>query len=758
MSEKLYLIDGTALIYRAYFAFIRNPLYNSAGQNTSAIFGTINSFIKLLEDFQPQHLAISFDRKGKTFRHELDTAYKANRPPAPDDLISQVAPIQKFFLDIGLEEISCEGYEADDVLATLAEQNKQKYDEVIIVSGDKDFAQLVDQRVSLYDPAKKQKTDAAKVKEKYNITPQQFIDYLAICGDSADNIPGVKGVGPKGASKLLNEYGDLENIYQNLENISAQGTKKKLAENRENAFLSRKLARIVRDVKLDNSFDFSFDFSQLLKGCDILQQYELDSIGKRLEKLAQFSNDKQQPKSTKSTPKQSLQYAEEFDFSADEAAEDKFFQAILVDNEADFSQLLSKLKSVSAVAIDTETDNLDPLQAQLVGISLCWDDSKAYYLPLQHQMAENLSLSTTLQKLAETLKDKLLIAHNFKYDYHVLKRSGWTIQNQIFDTMLAHYLLDPTSRHSLEACAKAEFAYEMIPIKEVIGSGKKQITFDLVPTSQACAYAAEDANLTFRLYAIYSERLKKMQLNELFEKIELPLIFVLAKMEENGVNIDQAILAELSEKNQKRIGELTQKIYEIAGSQFNINSTQQLGQVLFVDLGIKAIKKTKTGFSTNMAVLEKLAEEHEIARLIIEYRHLNKMESTYIKALPELINPETKRVHSSFNQTVASTGRLSSSNPNLQNIPIKSELGKEIRKAFCAKDQDHLILAADYSQIELRVLAMVSGDEKMKKAFIEKQDIHTETAAIIYNLPKSEITPDHRRYAKVINFGLMYGM
>jgi len=324
--------------------------------------------------------------------------------------------------------------------------------------------------------------------------------------------------------------------------------------------------------------------------------------------------------------------------------------------------------------------------------------------------------------------------------------------------MLAHYLLDPTARHSLDACAKAEFDYEMIPIKEIIGSGKKQVTFDLVPTSQACQYAAEDANLTFRLYAIYNERLKKMHLNQLYQEIELPLIFVLAKMEENGVHIDKDILAELSEKNQKRIGELTQKIYEIAGSQFNINSTQQLGQVLFVDLGIKAIKKTKTGFSTNIAVLEKLAEEHEIARLIIEYRHLNKMESTYIKALPELINLQTKRVHSSFNQTVASTGRLSSSNPNLQNIPIKSELGKEIRKAFCAKDEKHLILAADYSQIELRILAMVSGDEKMKKAFVDKQDIHTETAAIIYNLPKEEITPDHRRYAKVINFGLMYGM
>jgi DNA polymerase-1 len=410
------------------------------------------------------------------------------------------------------------------------------------------------------------------------------------------------------------------------------------------------------------------------------------------------------------------------------------------------------------VAIDTETTGLDPIRAELVGISLCCEPEKAFYLPLKHQMAKNLETRYVLKKLEKTLAEKLLIAHNIKYDYHILKRAGWEIKNKVFDTMIAHYLINPTKRHSLDNCAKTELNYQMTPIKNLIGIGKKQITFDLVPTSQACEYAAEDANITFRLYDIFAQKLENLKLTDLFDTIEMPLFYVLAQMEENGVHLDVDLLSKLSKKNQKRIGELTNKIFKLAGTQFNINSPQQLGNVLFVTMGIPPVKTTKTGFSTDLAVLEKLAKDYEIARLIIEYRHLNKMESTYIKALPELINPNTERLHSSFNQAVTSTGRLSSSDPNLQNIPIRSALGKEIRKAFCAKDDNHLIIAADYSQIELRVLAMISGDEKMKKAFLQKQDIHKETAAIIYNLPKEEITSNHRRYAKVINFGLMYGM
>jgi len=352
----------------------------------------------------------------------------------------------------------------------------------------------------------------------------------------------------------------------------------------------------------------------------------------------------------------------------------------------------------------------------------------------------------------------MLVAHNSKYDLLILENAGWKIEENIFDTMIAHYLINPTSRHSLANCALEEFAHEMIPISELIGKGKKQITFDLVPTDQAAKYAAEDAYITYKLYEIYIKKLKKNELYELFQTIELPLIYVLADIEKNGVFIDREILAEFSKRNQKRLGELTQNIFKIAGSQFNLNSPQQLSKVLFEDLGINPGKKTKTGYSTNITVLESLAKEHEIARLLIEYRQISKLESTYVSALPELINPKSGRVHSSFNQTVASTGRLSSSNPNMQNIPIRTEMGREIRKAFCASDDEHVILAADYSQIELRILAILSGDDKMIDAFNNKQDIHRETACIIFDVPKEEVTSDQRRYAKIINFGLMYGM
>lgn len=749
MKEKLYLLDGTAFIYRSFFAFIRNPLYNSKGQNTSAIFGTINSFIKLLEDFNPKHISISFDRKEKTFRHKITETYKANRPPAPDELHQQVEPIKVFFAAIGLQDISYAGFEADDTIATIAEKFKHKYD-VIIVSGDKDFAQLVDDKVTIYDPKKNTYFKTEQIQEKYGITPEQFIDYLAICGDSADNIPGIKGIGPKGASKLLKEYGTLDGIYANLDKITAKGTHTKLVEFKEDAYLSKKLVTIIRDVPINVvENDLRFDTSKLKEGLKILDDYELSSISKKIKKLLEKQNVK--PEENKV-----LDFKNEFDFS-DNGAEDNC-QTILTDTEERFDQLLNSLDDSEQITVDTETTSTDPHLAELVGISVCADEKKSFYLPLKHKMAQNLDTEIVLKKLKEKLSGKTIIAHNFKYDLIVLEKAGWKIDNDIFDTMIAHYLINPTSRHSLDNCAREEFSHEMIPISELIGKGKKQITFDLVPTDEAAKYGAEDAFITLKLYSIYLEMLKENELYNLFRSIEIPLIFVLADMEKNGVFIDKNILAQLSKQNQNRLGELTKKIYNIAGSQFNLNSPQQLSQVLFEDLGIKPVKKTKTGYSTNITVLETLSKEHEIARLLIEYRQISKLESTYVSALPELINPSSSRVHSSFNQTVASTGRLSSSNPNLQNIPIRTEMGREVRKAFCASDDEHVILAADYSQIELRILAILSGDEKMRAAFNNKQDIHSETASIIFDIPKNEVTSNQRRYAKIINFGLMYGM
>ncbi len=735
MSKKLFLIDGTAIIFRSFFAFIKNPLRNSRGENTSAIYGTVSSFLKLVERYNPEHIAISFDRKEKTFRHKITETYKANRPPAPDELHAQVEPIKEFFRLINIPEISKVGFEADDSLATIAEKHKNKF-EIIIVTGDKDFAQLVDNKVMLYDPFKEVVTKTDDVIEKYGLKPEQFIDYLAICGDSADNIPGVKGIGKVGAKNLLQEFGNLENIYENIDKVSKKVHKIRLLEFKEDAFLSQKLAKIVLDVPLDipENHDFKFDKNDLKNAIPFLEKHDLKSL------IRKIGAD------------------EELDFGESEDEKTIKFKTIIADNYPEFQKLLREIKSKEIIAVDTETTGKDPFLAELVGISLCLENQKAYYIPLAHQMAENLEMKYVLEKLADTLKGKLLIAHNFKYDYEILLRAGWEIREEIFDTIIADYLINPTSRHSLETCSEREFAYQMTPLKELIGTGKKQITFDLVPVSQAAKYSAEDANITFRLYNIFKEKLRGYELSVLYEKIEIPLIFVLAEMEKNGVRIDTKILSSISSQNQKKLGDLTKKIYEIAGSQFNLNSTQQLGKVLFEDLGIPYIKKTKTGYSTDVTVLEALSKKYEIARLLMNYRRLTKLESTYVTALPKLINTHSNRIHSSFNQTIASTGRLSSSNPNLQNIPIRTEMGKEIRKAFVPENEDWIILSADYSQIELRILAILSGDEKMIASFRNNEDIHSQTASIIFGKSKDEISADDRRYAKIINFGLMYGM
>jgi len=740
MAEKIFLIDGTAIIYRAFFAFIRNPLINSKGQQTSAIFGSANTMIKMIEKYNIKNIVISFDLKEKTFRHKMTDTYKANRPPAPDDLVSQIEPIKRFFKEINIPEVSVAGYEADDVLATLAEKYKQDY-EVIIVTGDKDFSQLVDNRVKLYDPFKEKVTGVEEVISKYGLKPEQFIDYLAICGDAADNIPGVSGIGPKGAAKLLTEFETLENIYENIAEISANGIRTKLENSRESAFLSQTLAKIVREVPIESfgDLDPSFNKKDLSNAIELMKSYELNSIVRKL------------------TPEETA-VEMQFGFTTEGKDSDSKFKAVLVDKKEDFDILLKELETKKIIAFDTETTSEDPMKADLVGISLCTEESKAYYIAVGHQMADNVPMDYVLENLKLVLKNKLLIAHNVKYDYIVLKRAGLDLEGEFWDTMIADYLLHPTQRHSLEACSLREFDHEMIHLKDLIGTGKKQITFDLVSTEQAADYSAEDAWITFKLYEIYSKQLEQNELTELFNNVEMPLFKVLAHMEMNGVYIESSILSTISKKNQKTISELTSKIYDIAGYQFNLNSTQQLGKVLFEDLKIPPVKKTKTGYSTDVTVLERLMHKHEIARLLMEYRQLTKLESTYVTALPKLINERTDRVHSSFNQTVASTGRLSSSNPNLQNIPIRTGSGKEIRKAFTLSDSEFVILSADYSQIELRILAFLSGDPNLIDAFSKGLDIHSQTASIIYNKSIKEVSPEERSYAKVINFGLMYGM
>lgn len=736
MNKKLFLIDGTALIYRAYFAFIRNPLYTSEGMNTSAMFGTFNMFLSFVDRFRPEYVMISFDRKEKTFRHELDENYKKNRPPAPDEMIEQFEPIKDFFRYAGVKEISIAGYEADDILASMAERFKEDF-EVIIVTGDKDFAQVVQPNVKIYDPKKETITDAEGVIEKYGVTAEQFIDYLAICGDTADNIPGVKGIGPKGASKLLQEYNDLDGIYANLENIKSKSVRAKLEENKDNAYLSRQLAAIVTDLALDVELkELDFNASNLENTLELLRKYELNSIAGKIQ-----------------PPQEDI-----FSFLEEDGEEAEEFQAVLVNNDKLFAEMLQELAKAKIVAMDTETTSTDPIIAELVGISICADDRKAYYIPVAHQMADNIEKEKVKAELTNVLADKLITGHNFKYDYLVLKQNGWNFMPKVFDTMIADYLLEPMMRHSLDKCADRYFQYSMMPISELIGKGKKQITFDLVSTQKAAFYSGEDAWVTWRLYHLLSKRLHEMKLEKLFEEVEMPLLYSLAYMEREGVYIDEGFLKSLSAKIQSRIAVLIKSIYELAGEQFNLNSTQQLSHILFEKMEIPPKKKTKTGYSVDQSVLEQLQTEYEIAGQILEYRSLNKLDSTYVSALPKLINAKTGRIHSSFNQTVASTGRLSSSNPNLQNIPIRSELGKEVRKAFTVRDNSVKILAADYSQIELRVFAILTRDETLINTFRNDLDIHSKTASIIYNVSEDEVSADMRRYAKVINFGLLYGM
>ncbi|MCF7911367.1 MAG: DNA polymerase I [Candidatus Cloacimonetes bacterium] len=736
MKKKLFLIDGTALIYRAYYAFIRNPLYTTTGINTSAMFGTFNMFLSFIQRYSPEYLLISFDQKEKTFRHEMDSNYKINRPPAPPEMIEQFEPIREFFQLAGVQEVSISGYEADDVLVSAAERFKHDF-EVVIVTGDKDFAQIVDDDIVLYDPQKEIVINRDKVIEKYGVTPEQFIDYLAICGDSADNIPGVKGIGPKGAAKLLQDYGDLDNIYEHLDELQSKSVRQKLIDSKANAYLSRQLATIIRDLPLKTELkDLKFSNSGLFKTLELLKKYELHRIITKIQPPEQDIFSLLEGEETKSAP----------------------FAALLIDEMDSFTALLEDIKAVPALAIDTETTSKDPLLAELVGISLCWEDDVAYYLPLAHQMAANLDVEVVREKLQAVLKGKILAAHNYKYDYLVLKQAGWELDNPVFDTMIADYLLQPTERHSLDTCAKKYFNYTMIPISDLIGKGSKQITFDLVDTATACRYSAEDAWMTWKLYNSLQQNLKDSGLENLNKNLEIPLLFTLAKMEEQGVYLDQKFLKKLSNQVQEAIGRITQEIYKISEIQFNLNSTQQLAKILFEKLGIPSVKKTKSGYSTDQSVLEKLAADHEIARLILDYRMLNKLQSTYINSLPALVNARTNRIHSSFNQTIASTGRLSSSNPNLQNIPIRTELGKEVRKAFCAKKPGWSIVSADYSQIELRVFAILTRDDTLIRTFQEDKDIHRKTASLIYKIAETEVTADQRRYAKVINFGLLYGM
>ena len=746
-GNSLYLIDGSALVYRSYFAFIRNPLINSKGENTSATYGMVTSLLKLIKEEEPEYLAIVFDTKAPTFRHQMYEEYKSTRAKMPDELVEQLPRIKEAVDALNIPRFEMEGFEADDIIGTLAKRAEKVGYNVWCVTGDKDYFQLVTDRVHVYIPRKStespERIGREEVKTKFGVFPEQVIDKLSLMGDSSDNVPGVPGVGPVAADKLLAEFGSLDEILAHTDRIKAKGVREKIESNVEMAKLSRELVTIHTAVPVECEFE---QLKRRPVDYDAARKLFLEMEYKGL--LSQLAEGKSEPSQT--------------DLLADTKRTEQY---VTVSSLEHLEKLVEEWQGLKEIAVDTETTSLNPLEANLVSVSISTGAGKAYYIPIGHtaDAEKNLPRDEALKLLAKVLESKSVqkAGQNIKYDYAILRNAGIEIDPVSFDSMVASYVIDPSSRqHSLDYMALKYFDHRMQPITDLIGSGKNQKTFDTVAVADATYYSCEDADYTYRLRGVLAPKIDELKLNSLYYDIELPLIKVLASMEREGVRIDVKFLSQLSDQMQKKSDELTGRIYEIAGMPFNIHSTQQLSHILFEKLNLPTKGKTakKTGFSTDVSVLEELSKLHEFPYLILQYRQVQKLKSTYVDALPRMVNAETGRVHTSFNQTIAATGRLSSTDPNLQNIPIRTEEGKEIRKAFIPRDKDHILLAADYSQIELRILAHYSGDPGLIEAFKRNEDVHSRTAAEVFGVDIKDVTPAQRRVAKTCNFAIIYGV
>ncbi len=748
MRKKLFLIDGSAMYYRSYFAFSRNPLINSKGENTSATFGFLNSLLKIIDQEHPEYLAIVFDTKEPTFRHKIYQDYKATREKMPEEMAAQFPRLVDTLKAANFVLLEKEGYEADDIIGTLAHRFAQQGVDVYIVSGDKDMAQLVNGHVFLYNLKKQDEPeilDRKKVVEKYGVEPEQIIDWLALMGDKSDNIPGVPKVGEKTAAKLLQQFGSIENLYKNLDKISKENLRKNLEEAQEQVQVARQLTKIDTNVPIKVSLEeLKFRMWDMKKVGPILQELEFRGLANRMKALSSGEGDALK--------------LNKFD--------SKNVDYRLIDTENEFDELLKQLKNQKEFVFDLETSSLNFLEAQIAGISFCWEEGKSAYIALGHQ-SKSLEKEKILHKLRPLFSsaDIRKIGQNIKYDAMILEQQGIPVKNLYFDTMIASYLINPNAQHNLDYLAEQYLNYKMIPIEELIGKkGKNQKKMTDLSAAFVYQYACEDSDITYRIYKILKDDLRKHGMEALFYELEMPIVYVLLKMELHGVKVDRKILEDLSKQLGEKIKAIETKVYQAAGEEFNLNSPQQLGVILFdkleihKELGMRKPAKTKTGqYSTSERTLERYAA-HPIVAEIMEYRKLVKLKNTYLDALPQLIHPKTGRIHTSYNQTVTATGRLSSSNPNLQNIPIRTELGREIRRAFVPSKEGYLILSADYSQIELRIMAHLSGDETMIENFKKNLDIHAATAALIFGIPVEEVTPEHRRKAKEINFGIIYGM
>ncbi|MGE6126455.1 DNA polymerase I [Aeromonas rivipollensis] len=754
-SNPLILVDGSSYLYRAFFASQQADLRTSTGLPSGAVRVMANMMRSLRKQYPDSHVAVVFDAKGKTFRDDIYPEYKATRASMPDDLRSQVAPIHQMIKAMGFPFLMVEGVEADDVIGTLARQATEKQLPVLISTGDKDMAQLVSDHVTLIDTMKDVKTDREGVIEKFGVPPELIIDYLALMGDKVDNIPGMAGVGEKTAQALLQGIGSIDQIAANLDKVAALGFRgskafaDKFREQEEQVRLSYQLATIKTDVELEQSLEElllgPIDKESLLA---VYREYELRNLIKELESGGEESAGQEEAAD---------------DAAAPVAAIETDYSCIL--EEAEFDDWLALLKAAPLFAFDTETTSLDYMEARVVGVSFAIEPGKAAYVPFGHDYLgapTQLTEQQVLGKLKPLLEDpaRLKVGQNLKYDRNVLQNHGIDLQGIAYDTMLESYVLNSTaSRHDMDSLARKYLGVETISFEEIAGKGAKQLTFNQIELEQAAPYAAEDADITLRLHqTLWGELSKLPTLAKVFTEIELPLLPVLARMELLGTTIDPKLLHQQSQEIEVRLAELERQAHELAGQEFNLSSPKQLGEILFVKLGLPILKKTPKGApSTAEEVLAELAETYDLPRLLMEHRGLAKLKSTYTDKLPLMIKPQTGRVHTSYHQAVAATGRLSSTDPNLQNIPVRNEQGRRIRQAFIPS-AGYKLVAADYSQIELRIMAHLSGDQGLLTAFAEGKDIHKATAAEVFGVALDAVTTDMRRSAKAINFGLIYGM
>ncbi|MEQ1976059.1 DNA polymerase I [Xenorhabdus sp. SGI240] len=765
-DNPLILVDGSSYLYRAYHAF--PPLTNSSGEPTGAMYGVLNMLRSLIMQYKPSHVAVVFDAKGKTFRDELFAEYKSHRPPMPDDLRLQIEPLHKMVNAMGLPILVVPGVEADDVIGTLALQAEKEGRSVLISTGDKDMAQLVTPNITLINTMTNTILGPEEVEGKYGIPPELIIDFLALMGDSSDNIPGVPGVGEKTALGLLQGIGGLDEIYARLDDIATLGFRGaktlagKMEQHKEMAYLSYQLATIKTDVELDRTcLDLSVippDADELLS---LFSHYEFKRWISDVQNGSWLAGNGQKPVAA-GTKSESVAAA-----PAAVKISPENYQTIL--ERQSFDEWIEKLKQVPAFSFDTETDSLDTLTANLVGMSFAIavgkSDVEAAYLPLGHDYLDapqQLELHEVLAALKPLLEDANLpkIGQNLKFDRGVLARYAIALNGIVFDTMLESYVLNSVAgRHDMDSLADRHLGYKTTTFEEIAGKGKKQLTFNQIPLEEAAKYAAEDADVTLRLHQVMYPQLENAPtLQKVFQKIEIPLVPVLSRMERTGVLINAQTLAEHSREITARLDELEKSAYELAGEEFNLASPKQLQVILFEKMNLPVLKKTPNGApSTNEEVLEELAESHKLPRVILEHRGLAKLKTTYTDKLPLMVHPLTNRVHTSYHQAVTATGRLSSRDPNLQNIPVRNDEGRRIRQAFVAPE-GYRIMAADYSQIELRIMAHLSQDKGLLEAFAQGKDIHRATAAEVFGVPLEQVTSEQRRSAKAINFGLIYGM